>query len=112
MGLRQRRKRFPRTIQQLLVIAVLIFAMEKMKKSQDDKDFETEVMEMYRYENSKMEDEDLITWRKRNQHLEKMTLMYNMALMLEGSTEASNVQQQARARYNYYKELYDRNEYE
>lgn len=83
-----------------------------MKKSQDDKDFEMEVMEMYRYENSKNENEEIYVWRKRIQHLEKMNMMYNMALMLENNSEATAVRDQAEDRYNYYKELYDRNEYE
>jgi hypothetical protein len=83
-----------------------------MKKSQEDKDFETEVIEMYRYENSKLENEEIDTWRKRIQHLDKMTLMYNMTIMLEGNDNASDVREQAQARYNYYKDLYDRHEYE
>ena len=83
-----------------------------MKKSQAEKDFETEVAEMYRYENSKFEDEEIDTWRKRIQHLDKMKLMHDMALMLENNDQAGAVKQQAEARYNYYKDLYDRHEYE
>jgi hypothetical protein len=86
--------------------------MAKNKISQEEKDFEVEVIEMYRYENSKFPDEEIDTWRKRTQHLDKMTLMYNMSLMLEGNTNASEVREHAQARYTYYKDLYDRHEYE
>ena len=87
--------------------------MAKNKMSQEEKDFEIEVMEMYRYENSKFEDEDIDTWRKRTQHEEKMKLMYNMAMMHEGSTgSAAAVREQALVRYNHYKDLYDKHEYE
>jgi len=83
-----------------------------MKKSQEEKDFEIEVAEMYRYENSKLDDEELDVWRKRIQHLSKMTLMYNMAMMHEGNSEADAVREQAMARYNHYKDLYDKRQYE
>ena len=58
------------------------------------------------------EGESLETWTSRRAHEHKMSLMYNMALMLENNPSAVETYQQARTRYQYYKDLYDRQQYE
>lgn len=65
-----------------------------------------------RWEREREDDENLDTFTSRINHLDKMTLMYNMALMHEGNNEASVVREQALARYNHYKDLYDKRQYE
>ena len=58
------------------------------------------------------EGEDIQTFTSRINHLDKMTLMYNAALMYENNTQAQDLYQQSITRYNYYKDLYDKQQYE
>ena len=86
--------------------------VKKLKKSQEEIDFENDCIEIQRYENTKRPDEELDTWRKRMLHEDKMTLMYNMAMMYENNPNAQEAYNTALARYNFLKDSYENQSYQ
>lgn len=84
--------------------------MKKNKKSQDEKDWEADCIQAERYEQTGNPGEDMATWCKRIHHQDKMILMHGMAAMLEN--KGGPVYEQASARYQHLKALYDKGQYE